>query len=179
MGTISALTGDPLRKWVIDIIQKQTGLHELVVKDLEIGIFNWSLDFADRYHVSRSWKEKRFVHIYKGKARSVLANLDKTSYLQNTTLIDRLLDKEFVPHDISFMKPDNTFPEKWNDLMDLKYKMEQNMLNDKQVAKTDQFKCFKCKKNECSYYELQVRSADESMTIFVTCLNCGNKWRIG
>ena len=28
-------------------------------------------------------------------------------------------------------------------------------------------------KRECSYYELQIRSADESATLFITCLNCG------
>jgi DNA-directed RNA polymerase subunit M/transcription elongation factor TFIIS len=179
MVTVASLNGDALRKWVNDIIMKQTDLPEIFARDLEIGIFNWSLDFADKYHVSRSWKDKKFINIYKGKARSVLANLDKTSYLHNTNLVERLLDKEFSPHDIPFMKPDNTFPEKWNDLLDMKFKMEQNLLHNKQVAKTDQFRCFKCKKNECSYYELQVRSADESMTIFVTCLNCGNKWRIG
>ena len=44
-------------------------------------------------------------------------------------------------------------------------------------AMTDQFKCGRCKSRKCIYYELQTRSADEGMTIFITCLNCGNRWR--
>ena len=91
----------------------------------------------------------------------------------------RINDKEFKPHEISFMGSVNIFPERWSDILDMRMKQEENFHNSKQVAKTDMFKCGKCKKRECSYYELQVRSADESSTIFVSCLNCGNRWRIG
>ena len=44
-------------------------------------------------------------------------------------------------------------------------------------AATDEFTCFKCKKSRCTYYQLQTRSADEPMTTFVTCINCGNRWK--
>ena len=44
-------------------------------------------------------------------------------------------------------------------------------------ASTDNFTCRKCKSNKCSYYQLQTRSADEPMTTFVTCINCGNRWK--
>ena len=44
-------------------------------------------------------------------------------------------------------------------------------------ASTDIFRCKKCKNNKCTYYQLQTRSADEPMTTFVTCINCGNRWR--
>jgi transcription elongation factor S-II len=45
------------------------------------------------------------------------------------------------------------------------------------VANTTDFTCFKCKKNNCTYYQLQTRSADEPMTTFVTCVNCESHWR--
>ena len=37
--------------------------------------------------------------------------------------------------------------------------------------------CRKCGQRECTFYEMQTRSADEPMTIFVTCLSCGNRWK--
>ncbi|KAI8868462.1 transcription elongation factor [Ramicandelaber brevisporus] len=37
--------------------------------------------------------------------------------------------------------------------------------------------CGKCKKRQCSFIQIQIRSADEPMTTFVTCHNCGNKWK--
>ncbi|KAJ9539815.1 hypothetical protein OSB04_026321 [Centaurea solstitialis] len=44
-------------------------------------------------------------------------------------------------------------------------------------ATTDQFKCGRCQKRKCTYYQLQTRSADEPMTTFVTCVNCDNHWK--
>ena len=46
-----------------------------------------------------------------------------------------------------------------------------------QEASTDAFKCGKCKQRKCTYYQLQTRSADEPMTTFVTCVECGNRWK--
>ncbi|PWA98305.1 transcription elongation factor S-II, central domain-containing protein [Artemisia annua] len=44
-------------------------------------------------------------------------------------------------------------------------------------ATTDEFKCGRCGKRKCTYYQLQTRSADEPMTTFVTCVNCDNHWK--
>ncbi|KAK8844155.1 transcription elongation factor S-II [Kwoniella newhampshirensis] len=44
-------------------------------------------------------------------------------------------------------------------------------------AETDAFKCGRCQQRKCTYYQMQTRSADEPMTTFVTCTNCGNRWK--
>lgn len=44
-------------------------------------------------------------------------------------------------------------------------------------SKGTEFKCYKCKSNKCTFYALQTRSSDEPMTLFVTCLTCGNNWK--
>ena len=59
---------------------------------------------------------------------------------------------------------------------------EQQSLVEKQLGgmeiKDDgMFQCGKCKKKKTTYYQLQTRSADEPMTTFVTCHNCGNRWK--
>ncbi|CAF4219439.1 unnamed protein product, partial [Adineta steineri] len=41
----------------------------------------------------------------------------------------------------------------------------------------DLIQCEQCKKNNCSYSELQTLSGDEPMTLFVLCRNCGHRWR--
>uniref|UniRef100_A0A0K0F5P2 Transcription elongation factor n=1 Tax=Strongyloides venezuelensis TaxID=75913 RepID=A0A0K0F5P2_STRVS len=42
---------------------------------------------------------------------------------------------------------------------------------------TDMFKCGKCRKYNCTYTQVQTRSADEPMTTFVFCRECGNRWK--
>lgn len=37
--------------------------------------------------------------------------------------------------------------------------------------------CMRCKSKKTTNYQMQTRSADEPMTTFWTCLNCGKKWR--
>ncbi|EPR57617.1 transcription elongation factor A TFIIS [Toxoplasma gondii TgCatPRC2] len=40
-----------------------------------------------------------------------------------------------------------------------------------------QFPCFKCRTTKTVYFQMQTRSSDEPMTTFVTCLECGNRWK--
>ncbi|GJY08162.1 transcription elongation factor TFIIS-like protein [Tanacetum coccineum] len=44
-------------------------------------------------------------------------------------------------------------------------------------ATTDEFRCGRCGKRKCTYYQLQTRSADEPMMTFVTCVNYDNHWK--
>lgn len=44
-------------------------------------------------------------------------------------------------------------------------------------ATTDMFRCGKCKQRRTTYHQMQTRSADEPMTTFVCCLECGNRWK--
>ena len=58
-----------------------------------------------------------------------------------------------------------------------KGKKKQNRYAPKLEANTDNYTCRKCKSRDCSYYQLQTRSADEPMTTYVTCVKCGNRWK--
>lgn len=56
-------------------------------------------------------------------------------------------------------------------------------IREAQVAKnqgteSNLFKCGKCGKRKTTYTQLQTRSADEPMTTFVLCLDCGNRWKV-
>lgn len=40
------------------------------------------------------------------------------------------------------------------------------------------YKCKKCGGDKTTQSEMQTRSADEPMTVFIHCVDCGNSWKI-
>lgn len=71
-----------------------------------------------------------------------------------------------------------------DDLKNLRAKFTQESIDDHQMARTQGAKtslltCSKCKKNNVSYSEMQTRSADEPMTTFAYCMECGHRWKFG
>jgi DNA-directed RNA polymerase subunit M len=45
------------------------------------------------------------------------------------------------------------------------------------IAADSNVMCYRCKSHKIEYVELQTRRADEPMTRFFRCANCGNRWR--
>jgi transcription elongation factor S-II len=168
-----------VRDKTIELISsiKNNKLNELEIKDIEIGIFNWTIDFCIKNNIIKNWDNNKFKKIYINKSISVISNLDPKQYLKNKYLLKLLQNKKINPHEIPYMKNEDIYPDKWNNIKNILEKKVEGLKNNKNISITDQFRCGKCKKRECSYYELQVRSADESATLFITCLNCNAKWK--
>ena len=138
--------------------------------NMEKGIFNYSLKEADRHKIVKKWDNKHFVQIYIDRLRSVVLNL-------KGDIIDHINDGTVKPHIVAFMTHQELAPEKWAKLIDSKSKRDKNKFETNIAAATDTFTCRKCKGNQCTYYQMQTRSADEPMTTFVTCISCGNRWK--
>ena len=152
-------------------------LNEIEQKDLEIGIYNASLQESEHRKIRRNWENPFFVHTYNIMARRAITNLSPNSYVKNSRLLERLREGEFKPHDVAFMNFNELFPENWHNLIETRMKREAKLLEGNKDMATDQFRCNRCNKRQCTYYEMQTRSADEPMTIFVSCLNCGKRWK--
>jgi DNA-directed RNA polymerase subunit M/transcription elongation factor TFIIS len=152
-------------------------LSSLEQVDLERGIYNFTLEDAKRRAIRRVWENPEFQTLYQITARRTISNIDSGSYVGNSRLLDRMKEGEFKPHDIAFMGFTELYPEKWGNYVEMSIKREAKMLEvDKSMA-TDMFRCSRCGKRQCTYYEMQTRSADEPMTQFIRCLNCGKQWR--
>lgn len=112
---------------------------------------------------------------YKAKIRSLVFNLKDPS---NPDLRRQVFEGVISPSELPKMSAeDMASEEKKNE----REKLAKELINDAVIPKvtnaTNQFRCGKCGKNETTYYQLQTRSADEPMTTFVTCVNCGNRWK--
>ena len=139
--------------------------------NLEKGIFNWSIHEADNKNVVKKWENVYFVQIYIDRFRTIWVNL------RDKDTISRIENKEIRPHQLGLMTHQEIAPDKWEKLIQEKKEKDENRYAPKLDGNTDMFTCRKCKSNKCSYYQLQTRSADEPMTTFVTCVNCGNRWK--
>ena len=177
---------DQQRANVVECLkQKVSMLSEEQIISIEKSIYNWTIEYAEKKNIIKMWADKRFINVYINKVNQILTLLIPSSYIyKNHSEYDHFLmnlqkNDKIILKKIAFYQPHELLPDKWNEHLENKNKKDDSICNSKQLAKTDMFKCSKCKKRECSYYELQVRSADESMTVFITCLNCGHRWRIG
>lgn len=170
---------ETVRSKFLDMVKTKVNMEDDKCTDLEIGVYNWTIEFCDENHIVKNWKNTKFVRVYTDKARSVIANIDVNAYVQNKRLITRLNEGEFVPHEIATMTPDCVLPEVWRDTIDAYIRKTENAYEEKAVSMSNQFICSRCKKREVVYFEKQTRSGDEGTSLFIACISCGNRWRIG
>ena len=139
--------------------------------NLEKGIFNYSLKQCEEKKLIKKWSNEYFIIIYIQKLKTILFNLS------NKGLYNRIVNKEVKSHEIAFMSHQELRPDLWDELLELKKIKDENKFKPNIEASTDDFTCGKCKSKKCTFYQLQTRSADEPMTTFVTCLDCGNRFK--
>ena len=138
--------------------------------NLEKGIFNYALKEADQRKIVKKWDNKHFVQIYLDRLRSIYTNL-------NNSIIEQISNETIKAHVVAFMTHQELNPEKWQVLIEKKIIKDKNKFESNLEASTDTFTCRKCKSKKCTFMSVQTRSSDEPSTIFVTCLDCGNRFK--
>ncbi|NWI15773.1 TCEA3 protein, partial [Crypturellus soui] len=114
---------------------------------------------------------------YRNRVRSRISNLKDP---KNPNLRRNVLCGAIAPGLIARMTAEEMASD---ELKELRNAMTQEAIREHQMAKTggtvtDLFQCGKCKKKNCTYNQVQTRSADEPMTTFVLCNECGNRWKV-
>ena len=143
-----------------------------IVDNLEKGVFNYAIQECNFRKLVKKWENPAFVQIYVDRLRVIFSNLS------SSTVREGLKSGEVLPQALAFMTHQEYQPEKWNPLIEKKIKRDASKCDKKVGASTDMFTCSRCQSKNCTYYEMQTRSADEPATIFITCLNCDKHWRI-
>jgi hypothetical protein len=177
------LVGQPYtqreRQIVYDgLLKYAVPITPVVARQIEMSIYNYSIARATKEYLFSSWDNPVFKSIYVAKAKSIIRNLSTQFGVQNTEIRDLLFVKQRLnPLTLADNLPFDLNPGNWQNIKDEKIKIEQLNKQKTQFNTTTMFKCSRCNKRNCSYFELQTRSADEPMTIFITCLDCGKKWK--
>jgi len=113
---------------------------------------------------------------YKQRVRSRVSNLRDA---KNPLLKVKVLSGQITPEKFATMPTEEMASD---EMKQLRQEIAKEGIREAQVAKnqgteTNLFKCGKCGKRKTTYTQLQTRSADEPMTTFVLCLDCGNRWK--
>lgn len=168
-----------IRDEVLNILKKNFDhiLNSVEIQNTEIGIFNSSLEYAEKQHIPLTWQSSLFQDIYINKSRHIVSNLKSDCYVKNTYLSHKVKAKEINYKNMVYMTPENLFPSRWEDIIESKNKLFTDAYEVKEVAMSDSIKCGKCKNQKVTYYDLQTRSGDEAMTTYYTCLVCNYKWK--
>ena len=113
---------------------------------------------------------------YKSKIRSLFVNLKDKN---NPGLRRSIVDGDISVEKLSKMSSQEMASEdrKNADRRIQEENFHNSLAAAEQQAETDAFQCSRCKQRKCRYRQAQTRSADEPMTTFVTCTNCGNRWK--
>jgi DNA-directed RNA polymerase subunit M/transcription elongation factor TFIIS len=144
--------------------------------NIERGIFNSALLLYRKKTTNETWNAV-FKNIYLNKSVIIYDNLNPNGNIQNTGLLERLLQKNFNEFELCSFSSDKLFPEKHKALMEMYCPNPYRDVPRKMEQPDGLFKCGKCKSYKTEYSERQTRSADEPTTKFCYCHNCGNRWR--
>jgi len=167
---------DEFRKKIIKKLN--THINDLIItKNIEKNIYNYTIKLSKEKNINRYWSNIVFKNIYLSKIRSIYANIDKNSYIKNKNFLNRIINKEIDINNIANLEIYDIFPENWKYLLEVQSKQDKIKYELKPEAMTNLYKCRKCGSRSTSFYEVQTRSADEPMTQFITCLDCGTRWK--
>jgi DNA-directed RNA polymerase subunit M/transcription elongation factor TFIIS len=144
------------------------------IEDLERSIFNYVISMFEEDKIDSVWGAA-FETLYRRKAVELTASLtsDEGYGNGNKMLLKRVLKGEVQIEDLTSMKPYELRPE-----VSRRHSGAgscRRSSNFHGVTST-MYTCPKCSSKKCTFTELQMRSADEGATTFVTCVDCSYKW---
>ncbi|XP_069731509.1 transcription elongation factor A protein 3 [Phaenicophaeus curvirostris] len=165
------LTGDSVRDKCIEMLTAALRMDD-DYKELGVNCEKMASEIED--HIFQELKSTDMK--YRNRVRSRISNLKDP---KNPSLRKNVLCGAIPPSLIARMTAEEMASD---ELKELRNAMTQEAIREHQMAKTggtvtDLFQCGKCKKKNCTYNQVQTRSADEPMTTFVLCNECGNRWK--
>ncbi|XP_061772086.1 transcription elongation factor A protein 3 isoform X5 [Nerophis ophidion] len=164
-------TGDSIRDKCIDMLAAALRTDD-DFKDFGTNCDSLAAEIED--HIYQEIKATDMK--YKNRVRSRISNLKDP---KNPGLRRNVLAGSIDLNRIASMTSEEMASD---ELKQLRNVLTQEAIREHQMAKTggtstDLLQCGKCKKRNCTYNQVQTRSADEPMTTFVLCNECGNRWK--
>lgn len=144
---------------------------EILADNLEKSIYNFTVKEAKAKKVMININDHYFQLIYKQRLKMIWSH-----FIKHYEQIELIKTNNISIEQLSYSTHQELDPELWKPFIERKQNIDKNKYeNPKKIS--SEFTCRKCKSNNCSHYQLQTRSADEPMTTFVSCQECGYRWK--
>lgn len=122
--------------------------------------------------IPRRWSNIRFVEMYATRCAIILGNISPESYMMK-----KIKTGEWKYNQVGLLDADELDPES---SIEMKKILETRSMQKVKEKETNMYKCPKCGKKRTTVPQgKQLRSADESQTQFVNCLECEERFKIG
>lgn len=144
---------------------------EDVAKAFETGIMKVVYRALQPLDLNLCWMDSHLLQMYTYHVRHKIGLLRKyPEKIKEIEQLATLLDVELEAQKESFtFVPKVWEPERKNqDILQKKLDFRKS---------SDIITCPACKQKKCTIKLVQTRSADEPATMFISCMNCGKKWR--
>lgn len=163
------------RDKVVARLQRVVG-EEALARRLEIAHWNRTITTFSNDHGTLSvvWANPGFRYRYTTRALGLEYNLGHAP-----GVLERVRSRALAPKTLVAMSPSEMWPERWEDAYAAvaARQLRREAAADVTTAPDGAYTCGKCKSRKTVYTSMQIRSADEPMTNFVRCLNCGKSWK--
>ena len=175
----------PMRTFVRSKIAGYFPEKPEVSENIEKSMYNFTIRKAKANGLVLNWSNPEFRHYYKQSWITINTNISnpKNTILRSDILSGKLSNLKTI----AFLPPDKIWPNGPYAKELVRSKDRQTIKDRRHDALGDNyegmFQCGKCKYNKAkntkktTYYQMQTRSADEPMTTFVSCHECGNTWK--
>ena len=169
---------NPTRQFVIERLSTLLEIPKdnTTCINLEKCILNYAKERVNDIGEEAAWDNHKYASIYKQKFLSIQNNLKN-----NPDFKVKIVEKYFKPFDVVTMKPEHMWPDgPYAKRIEEKIHLDMRKQYVEKEAKENLvgfFKCGRCKSMKTTYFQMQTRSADEPMTVFVSCLNCAKNWK--
>jgi hypothetical protein len=159
---------DGIRARAREALALAYGVGEAEGRSAERAVFNRAVRRSGAGGDPCTWKSPVFAACYKAGLAYALCNSE------------RALRMGVPPREVADRPPRDLAPEVW-DPVHADYEARSKRTSDslRLEPNTEMFTCRRCRSKRCFFYEVQTRSADEPMTVFVTCCDCKHQMRVG
>lgn len=139
-------------------------IHKAV--EIETSIFEFSLTYC----LTNDYEAEYIYATYRDKFYDIVKNITDEK-VKNVLLKEKIKNGELNLREISFLTPAQMHPDGWRCFIEKQKCIKERESN---IKYSDAYKCYKCGESKSKISLIQTRSADEPMTMFITCLVCGN-----